>query len=153
MRAFDRSASRSISKDMVPFDIPVTFTITPHDPTNDKVGFLRYAQRMNGLTEAEYHTILTGIIHGQTRILAGEKVLLFADVHSPMPGCFNVYVYPPTMRAFTGYVRIHHTRKSVLWCAHLLSAFIVTHLVCRHAGGDGHFQRPRPIQVARAREG
>ena len=65
-------ASRSISKDMVPFDIPVTFTITPHDPSNDKVGFLRYAQRMNGLTEAEYHTILTGIIHGQTRILAGE---------------------------------------------------------------------------------
>ena len=55
----------------MPFDIPVTFTIAPHDPAVDLPGFLRYAQRMNGLTEAEYHTILTGIIHGQTRILAG----------------------------------------------------------------------------------
>ena len=35
-------------------------------------GFKRYAQRMNGLTEAEFHTILTGVIHGQTRILAGK---------------------------------------------------------------------------------
>ena len=55
----------------VPFDIPVTFTIVPHDPLTDRDGFLRYAMRMNGLSEAEFHTILTGVIHGQTRILAG----------------------------------------------------------------------------------
>ena len=71
---------RSISKDLVPFDIPVTFTIAPHDPKTDAEGFLRYASRMNGLTEAEYHTILTGIIHGQTRILAGAAAL-------PYPSC------------------------------------------------------------------
>ena len=62
----------SISKDLVPFDVPVTFTIQVHDPHTDEAGFLRYAQRINNLTEAEYYTILTGIIHGQTRILAGE---------------------------------------------------------------------------------
>ena len=63
----------SISKDLVPFDVPVTFTIQVHDPHTDEAGFLRYAQRINNLTEAEYYTILTGIIHGQTRILAGER--------------------------------------------------------------------------------
>ena len=62
----------SISKDLVPFSLPTTFTIAPHDPETDMDGFKRYAQRMNGLTEAEFHTILTGVIHGQTRILAGK---------------------------------------------------------------------------------
>ena len=61
----------------MPFDIPVTFTIAPHDPNTDAEGFLRYASRMNGLTEAEFHTILTGVIHGQTRILAGTAASLF----------------------------------------------------------------------------
>ena len=59
----------------VPFDIPVTFTIVPHDPLTDPDGFLRYAMRMNGLSEAEFHTILTGVIHGQTRILAGATCM------------------------------------------------------------------------------
>lgn len=70
---------RSISKDLVPFDVPVTFTIQVHDPMVDADGFLRYAQRLNSLTEAEFYTILAGIIHGQTRILAGgHSVLIFA---------------------------------------------------------------------------
>ena len=45
---------------MVPFDIPVTFTIAPHDPDIDEEGFKRYASRMNGLSEGEFYTILTG---------------------------------------------------------------------------------------------
>lgn len=61
----------------MPFDIPVTFTIVPHDPLTDKEGFLRYAMRMNGLSEAEFHTILTGVIHGQTRILAGAACMSY----------------------------------------------------------------------------
>ena len=69
---------RSISKDLVPFDVPVTFTIQVHDPMVDADGFRRYAQRLNSLTEAEFYTILAGIIHGQTRILAGgQSFLLF----------------------------------------------------------------------------
>jgi hypothetical protein len=68
----------SISKDLVPFDVPVTFTIQVHDPMVDADGFRRYAQRLNSLTEAEFYTILAGIIHGQTRILAGgQSSLLF----------------------------------------------------------------------------
>ncbi|CAL8462079.1 g1610 [Coccomyxa elongata] len=72
---------RSILKDIVPFDIPVTFTIQPHDPETDMAGFKRYASRMNGLNEGEFYTILTGVIHGQMRILAGTLTVLeiFAD--------------------------------------------------------------------------
>ena len=33
--------ARSISKDLVPFDVPVTFTIQVHDPTVDADGFRR----------------------------------------------------------------------------------------------------------------
>ena len=68
--------ARSISKDLVPFDVPVTFTIQVHDPMVDADGFRRYAQRLNSLTEAEFYTILAGIIHGQTRILAGGQSFL-----------------------------------------------------------------------------
>lgn len=46
--------------DQVPFDIPVTFTLAPHDPDVDEDGFKRYASRMNGLSEGEFYTILTG---------------------------------------------------------------------------------------------
>ena len=55
----------------MPFDVPVTFTIQVHDPMVDPDGFLRYAQRLNSLSEAEFYTVLHNIIHGQTRILAG----------------------------------------------------------------------------------
>ncbi|CAL5221082.1 g3209 [Coccomyxa viridis] len=61
-----------ISRDLVPFDVPVTFTIQVHDPMVDPDGFLRYAQRLNSLSEAEFYTVLHNIIHGQTRILAGS---------------------------------------------------------------------------------
>lgn len=37
-----------------------SFTIAPHDPDVDIDGFKRYAARMNGLTEGEFYTILTG---------------------------------------------------------------------------------------------
>ncbi|BDA45928.1 Flotillin-like protein 2 [Coccomyxa sp. Obi] len=73
---FLRPGQKVISKDMVPFDIPVTFTIQPHDPETDLEGFKRYASRMNGLNEGEFYTILTGVIHGQTRILAGTLTVL-----------------------------------------------------------------------------
>ena len=39
--------------DQVPFDIPVTFTLAPHDPDVDEDGFKRYASRMNGLSKGE----------------------------------------------------------------------------------------------------
>ena len=77
---------RSISKDLVPFDVPVTFTIQVHDPMVDADGFLRYAQRLNSLTEAEFYTILAGIIHGQTRILAGGHSVLFFTLKKTLVG-------------------------------------------------------------------
>jgi hypothetical protein len=76
------SGCDSISKDMVPFDIPVTFTIAPHDPNTDADGFLRYAQRMNGLSEAEYHTILTGVIHARVYSLLYCMKTLLARAYS-----------------------------------------------------------------------
>ena len=41
--------------DQVPSDIPVTFTLAPHDPDVDEDGFKRYASRMNGLSGRILH--------------------------------------------------------------------------------------------------
>lgn len=65
-----------ISKDLVPFDLPVVFTIGPFDPNVDVDKFLAYASKMSSMTSAELHDVVLGCIHGQTRLYAAGLTVL-----------------------------------------------------------------------------
>lgn len=65
-----------ISKDLVPFDLPVVFTIGPYDPTVDMDSFRRYASKMSAMTAEELQDVVLGCIHGQTRLYAAGLTVL-----------------------------------------------------------------------------
>lgn len=65
-----------ISKDLVPFTLPVVFTIGPFDPAVDVDSFRRYASKMSAMTEKELHEVVLGIIHGQTRLYAAGLTVI-----------------------------------------------------------------------------
>lgn len=61
-----------LSKQYLPFDMPVTYTLKPVDPQDDMEGFHRYCRQMADMNEEEFsHTVL-GVIHGETRVLAAN---------------------------------------------------------------------------------
>jgi len=61
-----------LSKQYLPFDMPVTYTLKPVDPQDDTPGFHRYCRQMADMNEEEFsHTVL-GVIHGETRVLAAN---------------------------------------------------------------------------------
>lgn len=70
-----------ISRDLVPFDLPVVFTIGPYDPIMDMNGFLRYASKMSAMTGGELQEVVLGVIHGQVRVYAAGLTVMemFAD--------------------------------------------------------------------------
>lgn len=65
-----------ISKDLVPFTLPVVFTIGPFDPAVDEDSFRRYASKMSAMSETELHDVVLGIIHGQTRLYAAGLTVI-----------------------------------------------------------------------------
>jgi flotillin len=65
-----------ISKDLVPFDLPVVFTIGPYDPNVDVDKFLSYASKMSSMSSSELHDVVLGCIHGQTRLYAAGLTVL-----------------------------------------------------------------------------
>ena len=64
------------SKDLVPFLLPVVFTIGPCDPKDDVDGFHKYATKLSAMTVAEQHEIVLGIVHGQTRLYAAGLTVM-----------------------------------------------------------------------------
>lgn len=62
----------NMSKELVPFKLPMVFTIGPIDPGVDMEGFLRYARKMSGLTEQQIKEIISGVVHGETRVLSAK---------------------------------------------------------------------------------
>ena len=70
-----------ISRDLVPFDLPVVFTIGPYDPLMDMQGFLRYASKMSAMTGRELQEVVLGVIHGQVRVYAAGLTVMemFSD--------------------------------------------------------------------------
>lgn len=71
----------NMSKELVPFKLPMVFTIGPVDPQVDMDGFLRYARKMSGLTSEEVTEIINGVVHGETRILSAQLTVqeMFSD--------------------------------------------------------------------------
>ncbi len=76
---------KCLSKEYLPFKMPVSYTFSPFDPTENPVTeiingksietdaeilFKRYVQKMSCLEDFSYNATLLGIIHGETRVLA-----------------------------------------------------------------------------------
>ena len=68
---------KCLSKEYIPFEMPITCTVTPFDPhmdsgtdnwTSDQL-FKLYTQRMETKTDAEFKSTIMGVIHGETRML------------------------------------------------------------------------------------
>lgn len=63
-----------ISRDLVPFDLPVVFTIGPFDPTQDLAKFHLYASKMSAMSSQELHDVVLGCIHGMSSLPGPKKV-------------------------------------------------------------------------------
>ncbi|OQS03114.1 hypothetical protein THRCLA_04576 [Thraustotheca clavata] len=59
-----------LSKQYLPFEMPVAYTVAPANPKTDLEGFQRYVERMKELSSTEFEETLLGIIHGETRVQA-----------------------------------------------------------------------------------
>jgi flotillin len=70
-----------MSREKVPFNLPVVFTVSPYDPNEQLELFMNYARTM---TNSENNTIsdtIRGVIHGESRVLAADLSVeeLFRD--------------------------------------------------------------------------
>ncbi len=78
---------KCLSKEYLPFKMPVSYTLSPFDPTGIDVEeyidgtptktsaetlFKRYAQKIDPLQDFEFNLTLGAIIHGETRVLAAK---------------------------------------------------------------------------------
>lgn len=70
-----------MSREKVPFNLPVVFTIAPTSPDVDMEFFKSYARKMTNITEEEMETTIKSVIHGETRILSAELTIeeMFSD--------------------------------------------------------------------------
>lgn len=71
----------NMSKELVPFKLPMVFTIGPIDPSLDMDGFLRYTRSMCGMTQEQIKEIVSGVVHGETRVLSAKLTVeeMFSD--------------------------------------------------------------------------
>lgn len=58
----------NMSKELVPFELPLTFTISPKHPEEDMEGFVLYATRLGDMDHDAVQNIISGIVHGETRV-------------------------------------------------------------------------------------
>ena len=56
-----------MSKELVPFELPLTFTVGPIHPDTDKPGFIRYATRLSGMEVEDIKKLIESIVNGETR--------------------------------------------------------------------------------------
>lgn len=71
----------NMSKELVPFKLPMVFTIGPIDPSTDMEGFLKYTRNMSGLNQEQIKEIISGVVHGETRVLSAKLSVeeMFSD--------------------------------------------------------------------------
>ena len=58
----------NMSKEKVEFKLPVTFTTAPIHPSDDEVGFKKYAKFMNDIDPNDFTKTLGGMIEGEMRV-------------------------------------------------------------------------------------
>lgn len=71
----------NMSKEFVPFSLPLIFTVSPIHPEEDANGFIRYATRLGNLDHEAVKNIIGGIVHGETRGFVGSMTIqeIFSD--------------------------------------------------------------------------
>ncbi|AVL95006.1 hypothetical protein ma620 [Moumouvirus australiensis] len=65
----------NMSKELVPFKLPVTFTVSPKHPEKDLEGFINYATRLGDMDEDQVKNIIGGIVNGETRAVVGTMTI------------------------------------------------------------------------------
>lgn len=72
---------KNMSKELVPFELPLTFTISPKHPEKDLQGFINYATMMGDLDHEGIKNIIAGIVNGETRGFVGGMTIeqIFSD--------------------------------------------------------------------------
>jgi flotillin len=70
-----------MSKELVPFSLPMVFTVAPINPNVDINRFLTYARKLGGLSLEKVVEIIGGIVHGETRVLSAKLTVrkMFGD--------------------------------------------------------------------------
>lgn len=76
-----RFIGHNMSKELIPFELPLTFTIRPAHPENDKEGFIRYATTMSDMSHNTVRDTIEGIVNGETRAFVGSMTVheIFSD--------------------------------------------------------------------------
>lgn len=71
----------NMSKELVPFKLPLTFTVSPRHPEKDMDGFVRYASRLGDMNNEEVQHIIGGIVNGETRAFVATMTIpeIFSD--------------------------------------------------------------------------
>lgn len=71
----------NMSEELVPFELPLTFTVSPVHPEIDLDGFIRYATRLGDMDHDEIKNILSGIVNGETRVFVAGMTIdeIFKD--------------------------------------------------------------------------
>lgn len=71
----------NMSKELVPFKLPLTFTVSPRHPEHDMEGFIRYATRLGDMDDDAVKHIIGGIVNGETRGFVGGMTIqeIFSD--------------------------------------------------------------------------
>ena len=65
----------NMSKEMVPFKLPIIFTVSPQDPQMNKEGFIKYATRLGDMDSDGIKNIIGGIVNGETRGFVGGMTI------------------------------------------------------------------------------
>lgn len=65
----------NMSREMVPFELPIIFTVSPVHPDKDMEGFVRYATCVGDMTADEYYKLIAGIVNGETRGFVGSMTI------------------------------------------------------------------------------
>ncbi len=61
-----------MSKEKVPFNLPVVFTVSPHNPIENLEYFKNYTKTMTNIEDSEIFDTIKSVIHGETRILSAD---------------------------------------------------------------------------------
>ena len=62
----------NMSKEKVPFKLPLTFTVGSKHPEKDPEGLIRYATRLGDMDNEGVKNIIGGIVNGETRGFVGK---------------------------------------------------------------------------------
>jgi flotillin len=63
---------KCLSKQYLPFVMPVTYTVRPMNPETNADGFKVYAENMVPLPTEEFEQTILGVVHGETRVQAAQ---------------------------------------------------------------------------------